>query len=442
MNYLDKIIQIRNTKGLNFKMYRLRALANDDIFKKILLYTYNPFFLYHIAIIPPYEKSQDNTFTLDDMFTLLDNLKSRKITGNTAKDYVSNSMSMMDDGLCELFKLILTRDLKMGINVTSINKIIPNLIPSFNVMLADSGKTAREMCRESSWLYIQKKSDGKRCITIVKDDLIEFFARSGKEIETLNDHTPLIDNLSELRKTVFKYDFVLDGELVIINKDGSDADRQYSNSLINKKSLTKDEIEQFTYIVWDILPLNEFEHDSNKTQYEQRFNTLTSGINNESKALKTIETHIIKEASEAIKITNNYISSGFEGSIIKTPHHFYERKRSKHWMKYKSILDCDLEVIGFNYGKAGTKYESMLGSLDCQTSDGLLKVSVGSGFTDVQRRKITDDIIGDIIEVQFNKVSKDVNGDYSLFLPVFKSIRTDEKQEANTLEDVLSLEHN
>jgi ATP-dependent DNA ligase len=293
------------------------------------------------------------------------------------------------------------------------------------------------MLTENEWVYVQKKSDGKRCIAIVKNDGVSFYARSGKEIENLNRHELLINSLKTIRSTK-TYDFILDGELVIENEDGSDADRQYSNGLITKKNLPKEEVEKFSFVVWDIVPLDEFQNNSNSTPYEERYYTLLGALIPNFSNLKLIPTFVAVNPEQASRITNHFIKEGFEGSIIKTPYHYYERKRSKNWMKYKVILDCDLKVVGFNYGNPGTKYEHLLGSLACQTSDGLLNVGVGAGFSDLQRNEFkSEDLIGKVVCVQYNQVIKDVNGNYSLFLPVFIEIR-DDKFEADNLEKVLN----
>ncbi len=437
MTVFDKILKLRETQGTNAKLVLLKEYSTDETFKKVLFYTYNPFYLYYVSKLPQFKSNDTWQFNLNNCFALLDDLKARVVTGNAALDKISLSMSKMGESTLETFKLMIGRDLKIGLNVTSINKVLPNFIPTFDVMLADSGKTAEQMLNENDWVFVQKKSDGKRCIAIVRKDGVSFYARSGKEIENLNNHNLLINALNHIRSTKLFYDFVLDGELVIENADGTDADRQYSNGLITKKNLPSFQVESFSYIVWDLLSLEDFQNNSNKTPYEDRYYNLVEAIKNYYTNLKIIPTYTVTNAEDAIDITNRFMAEGFEGSIIKTPYHFYERKRSKNWMKYKAILDCDLKVIGYNYGNPGTKYEGLLGSLVCQSSDGLLNVAVGTGFSDELRKSIKEDIIGSIITVQYNQIIKDVNGNYSLFLPAFIEFR-DDKSEADTLDKVLS----
>jgi len=383
--------------------------------------------------VNPSNASMANGYGFEEMFELLDNLRNRVFTGNKAIQIIIDFLEHTTIPVFETLILILDRDLKMGINIASINKICPNFIPTFNTMLADSGIPLDEIFKENKWVYLQKKMDGQRCIIFAKPNSIEFFSRSGKEIENLNKHEELKNSIQTLRNCYIPYDFVLDGELIIENEDGTDVDRQISNGLIMKKNLSKEEVEKFSFIVWDILPLEDFQNDSCNIPYEERYYTLINNIKWFSK-LKVIETFVATSPEEVMKFTNDFIERGFEGSIIKTPYHFYRRKRSKDWIKIKSWNEIDLKIIGYEKGTSGTKYENCLGSLVC--SNGVINCKVGSGFTDQQRNSIKEDVIGKIVTIRYNQLIKDANGNYSLFLPVFSEIR-DDKFEADNMEKVL-----
>ena len=136
-----------------------------------------------------------NGYGFEEMFELLDNLRNRVFTGNKAIQIIIDFLEHTTIPVFETLILILDRDLKMGINVASINKICPNFIPTFNTMLADSGIPLDEIFKENKWVYLQKKMDGQRCIIFAKPNSIEFFSRSGKEIENLNKHEELKNSI-------------------------------------------------------------------------------------------------------------------------------------------------------------------------------------------------------------------------------------------------------
>lgn len=435
MQILDYIINIRETQGTNAKLDLLRDYIKDETFQKVLFYTYNPFYNYYIRKLPKVVAGSLSVIdTFETIFELLDDLRERRFTGNLAIEKVTNFIQHSPAKVAEVFLLILDRDLKMGINTSSINKVYPNFIPTFDVMLAEAGVSLDKLLKDNEWVYVQKKSDGKRCIAICKGNTVEFYARSGKEIENLVRHDELINSILMLRRSYMSEDFVLDGELIIENEDGTDADRQISNGLIMKKNLPKNEVSRFSFVVWDILSLEDFQNDSTTTPYEERYYTLINNIKWFNK-LKVIETFVATTAERAMEITNDFMKRGFEGSIVKTPYHTYKRKRSKDWIKIKGWNEIDLKIVGYERGKLGTKYESCLGALVC--SNGTINCSVGSGFSDEQRLLIKEDVIGKVVSVKYNQLIKDVDGNYSLFLPVFIEIRED-KEEPDSMEKVFS----
>ena len=118
--------------------------------------------------------------------------------------------------------------------------------------------------------------------------------------------------------------------------------------------------------------------------------------------------------------------------ILKSPTELWENKRVKHQMKFKNVLEADLLCTDWIVSE-DNKYEGMLGSITVQNRDGSLTVNVGSGFSDMHRRTIKkEDIVGKIVAVKYNALSKTKKGARSLFLPIFVEIRED-KNEADDL---------
>ena len=81
-------------------------------------------------------------------------------------------------------------------------------------------------------------------------------------------------------------------------------------------------------------------------------------------------------------------------------------------------------VVGFVGVQPGIgKYEGMIGALLCESEDGVIKVSVGSGLKDDDR--LTDVYTGKIISVKYNERITNKAGEQSLFLPIFHQLRED-----------------
>ena len=96
---------------------------------------------------------------------------------------------------------------------------------------------------------------------------------------------------------------------------------------------------------------------------------------------------------------------------------------------------ADLVCVGWEEGTK--KNAGILGALVCETSDGKLRVGVGTGFKQHQRESIKpENIVGKIIAVKYNCVVKDKRSNtYSMFLPRFIEERFD-KDTADTFDSL------
>ena len=154
-------------------------------------------------------KDENPFYTL---WNLLDDLSSRKYTGNEAIYRCIAFMNMHEERYKDLILDIIDKDLKIGVSETTINKIKPNLIKVYNVALANKYDSKKHKL-DNSWV-IEKKYDGIRvnCIFYNKDN-IKFFSRKGKEIKTLDFLKPSILKLNLPNNTV------IDGEICDIRNE-------------------------------------------------------------------------------------------------------------------------------------------------------------------------------------------------------------------------------
>ena len=122
------------------------------------------------------------------------------------------------------------------------------------------------------------------------------------------------------------------------------------------------------------------------------------------------------------------VAAGYEGIMIKDPDATYKTKRTDAWLKIKPFITVDLEVVGFESGKPESKFANTLGGLVCQGVDQgkLIKVTVGSGFSDELRDQIwsnRESVKGRIVEIKGDAVTQNQDGSYSMRFPVFMQFR-------------------
>jgi DNA ligase-1 len=114
---------------------------------------------------------------------------------------------------------------------------------------------------------------------------------------------------------------------------------------------------------------------------------------------------------------------------------------AKDQLKLKLCIDADVRCTGFTEGTKGTKREQYFGAITFENDEGTIKGQC-SGFNDKQLIDFNskrDELIGKIMVVQFNDLTKARNSDvYSLSHPRFIEFR-DDKDSTDTLERVQEL---
>jgi ATP-dependent DNA ligase len=264
--------------------------------------------------------------------------------------------------------------------------------------------------------------DGMRVTAIVKDGIVEFRSRNGKEINLLGNLVLDVFKLAGGANLVF------DGEL-LVRKNGKILDRQTGNGILNranKGTISKEQASLVEMTVWDVIPYDKFITGKYEVPYKDRFDDLyTMNELNPSPKINVVMTNIVPNLEIARSFFNLMLEEGQEGIILKDANSIWENKRSKGQVKFKAELDTSLIVTNIQLGTG--KYEGLLGAIMCESADGIIKVNVGSGFTDTHRKEFIDDsLIGKIVSVKYNAKIQAKNGEWSLFLPVFEYVRTDQ----------------
>lgn len=201
------------------------------------------------------------------------------------------------------------------------------------------------------------------------------------------------------------------------------------------KKNSKEEADRVVATLWDLIPYDDFIAGSTLQNYSYRFNRLKYLFDRFVIAMKInlVETFDVHSLEQTQEIFQKYLADGHEGIILKDPRSIWENKRSKSQIKFKAELDCDLKVVSVIGGTG--KYADAIGSLYCESADGVIKVYVGSGFSDEQRNAPPSDYFDKIISVKYNARIKNVNDGESLFLPIFLEVRED-KETADLAKDI------
>ena len=419
-NLLSRVEEmVKDVNKSNSVLVKKTTLKNYDDMKKVLRYTYDENKVFSITSknYLKFEKNdkKDKTKTVTvhiDLFTLLDDLVNRKITGDTALlhlfHFVNNNSQYK-----QYILNIIDKSLKLRLNTSVINKVFPGLIPVFQPVLANKFDPKRLEKSKEDW-FISRKLDGVRCLGVVnpQNKTVKFLSRKGKEFGTLDVlRQEILKNIS-----VFKEPFVLDGEVVSM-EDGVE-DFTGIMKQIKKKNYT---MPNPKYFAFDMIKLDDFYQLSSTEKYSVRLNRLNETLKNRFPSFEILEqvkyteedfARLIKEAEE----------KNYEGLMIREDV-AYEGKRTNSLLKYKKMMDDEFKVLDVITGpwrhiSKETGLEETIQTVVAVRIDYKEGVKVGSGFSLDERNhfyKHPEDIVGKVITVQFFEKTPD-----SLRFPVFK----------------------
>jgi hypothetical protein len=422
MNINNFLNSLAANTSRNFKIEQLNAHSDNEVLREVVRLALDPFTQFYQRKIPAYTASGGGCLVkaMEDLYEL----SSRQVTGNAAIQKLTDILTGLDSCNAKVIERIIAKDLKCGVDVSTANKVWMGLIPEYPCMLC-SPFEQKLVDKIKFPAYAQMKMDGMRFNAIVRDGKCEFRSRNGKEIL-------LLGNLEqEFIRLAGSVDCVFDGELlVMLPGDHQFTDRQTGNGILNKANKGTISVAEAAMVhasVWDLIPYVQFTDGYCQTPYAKRFSTLEQIVNkqkSEGKKIWIVSSEIVQTIEDAQSIFQNYLSLGHEGIILKDGAGVWEDKRSKTQIKFKGELECDLKIVAVEEGSG--KAAGMLGAIVCESADGIVKVNVGSGFSDAQRKQYwKENLVDKIVAVKYNSRIKNKAGEDSLFLPVFIELRDD-----------------
>lgn len=412
------IASLQLITGAKAKQEFVRAHTNDEIFCRLLYYALNPMLTYNVSEdtlrnrIPGAWQPND----YKNIFEICDMLASRKGVDDYTLDTVCSFLRVRNLEEQELYIKLLSKTLRLGVTAKTINKIIPGLIPEWEVQQAypiDKYPVA-----EGTEFWLTQKLNGVRA-TFYNGKLI---ARSGVPYKGLD---ALISEIERLPLGAY----VLDGELTLKDK-GSLSDNEafrVATGILNSDDVNKTAI---CYTVFDIIPREDFDSDNPKIPYSERRKMLDifSKFVSDNGTLRVLP--VLYQGDDQLvidKLLEQMVAEDKEGLMLNTDAP-YKRTRHKGILKIKRFYTMDLKIIGYEEGTG--RLEGTLGALVLEYKGNTVKV--GSGFTDEQRTELwanRNDIIGSLCEVKYKEISSDKNtGLESLQFPVFVQMRFDKSE--------------
>jgi len=440
MSIYQIIQQVASTTGRNDKISILTKHKDNETLKRVLVAALDPFIQYHIRKIPPYTPGVQK-YSLDQFIDLLnDSIVSRKVTGHAAINLLAELLSGLSEEDAKTGIMIMNKSTGAGFSEGTVNKVWKDLIPEYPCLLGKpyDDKTIKAITYPA---VAQIKADGMRSNFHKVDGELSILGRSGKSINLLGFLDEVFLALHNA-PSLGGVPYVFDGELVVLDANGKVLPRKKGNGILNKAiqgTISDEEVSRVRVRLWDCIPSDDFYKETYNVKYSDRIGLLRRAIS-ETPATElycVIETRIVTDLQEALSYYQEAIEAGQEGIMLKNANSIWENKRSKHLIKFKAEKDCDLCIVGWNYGAVGKKWEKHLGSLICESSDGKIQVNV-TGLSDDLRNELfnIDSYIGKVVAIKYNeRISSDKKDVDSLYLPRIEEIRED-KTEANSSDEI------
>jgi DNA ligase-1 len=346
-------------------------------------------------------------------------LSTRQLTGDDARSAIELALSASTQKQWnDWYRRILIKDLRCGVSEKTINKVKKNAVPVFECMLAHDG--ANHEKKVAGKKLLEPKLDGVRVLTIVDTEArtVVQYSRNGKVLENFSHITDgLLAHIDD-----FERSFVLDGEIISTSF-------QALMKQVHRKSDA--DASDAVLMLFDILPLSEFKKGKSilgqrrRSKYLQNFKATFDKVGNIGIIPQT-EVNLDEYVGELLfkEFNKEAIDNGYEGIMIKDTDAPYECKRSVSWLKQKPFIEVSLTVKETEEGTG--RNEGKMGALVCEgVEDGkLIKVNVGSGFTDLDRDEFWScRVDGQVVEVRADAITQNQDGTYSLRFPRFLRFR-------------------
>lgn len=421
---IASILELQKVNGANAKQEVIRQHAEDEWFKMFLYFALNPLITYNLSEKALAKTDADDAVLANTRLIFFNNIfeccdflsRLRGVDDATVRQVKLLLYNHCGKSEREVYIKLLSKTLRLGVTAKTVNKIIPGLIPEWEVQ--QGFPIEKHPIPDGTKFWLTQKLNGVRA-TFYNGQLI---ARSGVPFKGLNH---ILKEISWVQNA----GFVLDGELTLKDK-GTLSDNEafrVATGILNSDDVNKTSI---CFTIFDAISVRDFESAEPKVQYANRRIVLNELADSFVDAEYVSVLPVLYSGTDQSKIDEyleQMVREDKEGLManLDVP---YRRTRHKGILKIKRFYTMDLPILRCEEGTG--RLEGTLGAFVLEYKGN--EVKVGSGFTDEQRATYwqqRDSIAGTLCEVKYKEISSDKNtGLESLQFPVFVQLRTDKTE--------------
>lgn len=448
MSILSILTELANDKSILAKKAILESHKDNEVLKTVLKLALDPGIVSGMKKMP--EALENNVkYNLESALQLLDMIYTRKHTGHAARDFVATILGSVTSDDAEVIRRVLTKDLACGASDKIVNDIFGKGFikdePYMRCSLVDT-KTIKNITsfKTHGYAVSEVKMDGQYLNHSVLNGYLTCTSRNGKLYDFLGSRD---NEMAELAKHIqdvdprFASGVVFNGECLLLAIDGSVENRETGNGIIQKAgkgSMTAAESMRVVFVLWDVLPYNAFQDGLWDVQRQERREILETAINKtNSEFVRMVQYKKVIDIDDAFDYNSEMMLRGEEGTVLKCESGIWKSHTSPKQLKMKLKMFIDLLITGFNEGEK--KRTGMLGSLQLESSDGIVITNCGTGIKEKDAEwtfqsiwNSRDELLGKVVTISCTGLTVDKRtGQKSIFLPVWEEFRFDK----NTCDD-------
>ncbi len=384
MTVVEIFEALEATSGSLAKREILELNVKNELLKRAFVATFDPYTVYYVSKFKMPASVRPNDEPLDDRLRVfLDiletQLATRNTTGNAARALVETQMHSLTNLEQKWCLRILLKNLRCGVQESSINKVWPGIVTSFAVALACTlksefikGEGIKILEPVSYPVRVEPKLDGLRCIAVKKDGAVTFFTRNGTVLESM-------PKIKAALEAADYDDLVLDGEAMA--KDWNE-----SASVVMSKTQKDDS--NLVYNVFDAMTLHDWVAQECGTEYVDRAEVVRLVVEAANSKHVAQVPHIMALSEPVLKaFFAKCMDEGFEGVMLKTLDTGYTFKRSENILKLKPCVTYEGVVVGHYEGRTNTRREGQFGGFYVLLPNQII-TRCGGGFNDILRAQI------------------------------------------------------
>lgn len=426
LNDVVKIIkELRGVSSSKAKSHIILKNKDNEVFKKVLYYCYDDNMKYGIkkTTIDKMQFDPDNDYRWNCIWNMFDDLSKENINNDLVLK-VSNTIGYFsDEGVRDLLIKVLLKDLKCNINKKSINKVIPGLIPTFEVMKASSYDEKNSISfnkkANKNGYMMMVKYNGIRGEIIKEDNHIIVKSRQNKVVEGFYELDKAFENMPN--------GYLYEGEILAIG-DFDTSKEQFKAT--DKIYSTKGNKKGLMIRLFDLIPLDKFNESQWDMKAIDRKGMLKEIIDKNNNPLVRFADIIYEGTDTSIiqsKLEEVSKDGTNEGLMVMLNDGIYEGKRTKSILKCKLFMSIDLRVVDIKESK---EKPGTMGSAIVMYKGNPVGVSGWKEEEKIYYYQNPQELIGKIIEIKFKEITVDKNGIESLQFPNVVRIRYDKDEES------------